>query len=65
MKTCYATFTGKGGSNIENRTANKTLTIGKKYTIIERKDNILYLLEVCWGWNAEMFDIEDTSQTDH
>jgi len=60
MKTSYATFTGKGGSHIENWTANRQLKIGERYTIIGRKDNILYLLEVSYGWSAEMFIIEDT-----
>jgi hypothetical protein len=59
MKTSYATFTGEGGSHIENWTANRTLTIGKRYTIIGRKDNILYLLEASYGWSAEMFIIEE------
>jgi hypothetical protein len=59
MKTSYATFTGEGGSHIQNWTANRTLTIGKRYTIIGRKDNILYLLEASYGWSAEMFIIEE------
>jgi len=63
MKTSYATFTGEGGSHIENWTANRTLTIGKRYTIIGRKDNILYLLEASYGWSAEMFIIEDIEDT--
>jgi hypothetical protein len=60
MKTSYATFTGKGGSHIENWTANRTLTIGKRYTVIGKKDNNLYLLEESYGWNVEMFSIEET-----
>lgn len=63
MKTSYATFTGEGGSHIENWTANRTLTIDKRYTIIGRKDNILYLLEASYGWSAEMFIIEDIEDT--
>jgi hypothetical protein len=63
MKTSYATFTGEGGSHIQNWTANRTLTIGKRYTIIGRKDNILYLLEASYGWSVEMFIIEDIEDT--
>jgi hypothetical protein len=63
MKTSYATFTGEGGSHIQNWTANRTLTIGKRYTIIGKKDNILYLLEASYGWSAEMFIVEDIEDT--
>lgn len=62
INSCYATFTGRNGYELENKRANEVLTVGKIYRVIggEMGQSYTYLelKGVNGSWNSVMFDIE-------
>jgi hypothetical protein len=60
--TCYAIFTGRGGYPDENKCANATFEIGKKYIItggtVGQSHTSLKIQGFEGRWNSVMFDFD-------
>ena len=62
MIPCPCIFTGKGGYDDENKRANETFAVGRRYTIVggelDRSSTTLLISGFPGKWNAVMFEFD-------